>query len=295
MSACSGTSNGASGRRAPVIAVSSRRRSTRPPGRCSRETPTTRNSATAWRSGTRRVRRTRSRATGRSSSGATARWPGRRLCRGPTWQVAPAADSIPARRCRSRSRSRRGSRARSRSSSARRATGPRAISLVERYSSLSEVDAALARATRFWDDTLGHRAGAHARRLVRPAGQPLAAVPDAELPHLGALRAVPARRRVRLPRSAAGRAWRCSTRARICAGRTCCARRRGSSSRATCSTGGIRRPAAAPGRGAPTICCGCRTSWPRTCVTPATTSVLDEPVPFLEAPPLEAVCSRRRT
>src|SRR4029079_18701509 len=30
-----------------------------------------------------------------------------------------------------------------------------AISLVERYSSLSEVDAALDRATRFWDDTLG--------------------------------------------------------------------------------------------------------------------------------------------
>ena len=102
--------------------------------------------------------------------------------------------------------------------------------------------------------------GAHARRLVRPDRQPLAALPDAQLPHLGAQRAVSAGRRVRLPRSAAGRAGAAVSRGPISAARTCCARRRGSSSRATCSTGGIRRAAAARARAARTICSGCRTA-----------------------------------
>ena len=52
----------------------------------------------------------------------------------------------------------------------------------------------------------GRHPGAHAGRLVRPDRQSLAALSVAELPHLGAQRAVPARRRVRLPRPAAGRA-----------------------------------------------------------------------------------------
>ena len=50
------------------------------------------------------------------------------------------------------------------------------------------------------------RPGPHARRLVRSAREPMAAVPDPQLPHLGAQRALSARRRIRLPRSAAGRA-----------------------------------------------------------------------------------------
>ena len=84
-----------------------------------------------------------------------------------------------------------------------------------------------------------------------------------ELPHLGAQRPVSAGRRVRVPRSAAGRAGAASTRGRTSVASTCCAPRRGSSSRATCSTGGIRRAGAARGRAAPTICCGCRTPSPR--------------------------------
>ena len=71
------------------------------------------------------------------------------------------------------------------------------------------------------------------------------------------------------------------------AARIFCWRRRGSSSKATCSTGGIRRPAGARGRAARTICSGCRTRSRRTSRTPATMRVLDEAVPFLEAPPLE--------
>ena len=85
-----------------------------------------------------------------------------------------------------------------------------------------------------------------------------------------------ARRRVRLPRSAAGRAGAAPLAARICAASTCCARRRGSSSKATCSTGGIRRAAAAPARAAPTICSGCRTPSPRTSRHTGDDSVLDE-------------------
>ncbi len=193
----------AAGRRSPFRRDA---RSTRPPGRCSRATPTTRNSATAWRSCTRQARRTRSHVTGRSSSGATARWPGRRRSARPRLAGRAGARTRSLRGTADRrSRSRPGSRARSRSSSARRATGPRAIVacgavlLARRGRRRARTrDAVLGRHA-------GHRAGAHARRLVRSAGQPLAAVPDAELPHLGALRAIPARRRVRVPRSAAGR------------------------------------------------------------------------------------------
>ena len=76
------------------------------------------------------------------------------------------------------------------------------------------------------------------------------------------------------------------SRDRICTESTCCSPPAGSSSKATCSTGGTPRVAAAPARDAPTICCGCRT-WRRT-TSPrqAMTQVLDEVVPFLEAPPL---------
>ena len=79
---------------------------------------------------------------------------------------------------------------------------------------------------------------------------------------------------------------RCSIRDRICAAPISCWRRRVSSSKATCSTGGIRRPAAARARDVRTICCGCRTPPPPMSREPAIDSLLDEVVPFLEAPPL---------
>ena len=57
------------------------------------------------------------------------------------------------------------------------------------------------------------------------------------------------------------RRWRAST---------CCGPRPGSSSRATCSTGGTRPPAAACARASPTTCSGCRSSSPTTSRSPAT-------------------------
>ena len=63
----------------------------------------------------------------------------------------------------------------------------------------------------------------HAGRFVRSAGEPLAAVSGAQLPHLGAQRTVSARRRVRVPRSAAGRAGAAVYAAAISAAPICCA------------------------------------------------------------------------
>jgi cellobiose phosphorylase len=63
--------------------------------------------------------------------------------------------------------------------------------------------------------------------------------------------------RLRLPRPAAGRDGAGARRARSFAS-TCCAARGASSSRATCSIGGIRRRGAACARAAPTITSGCR-------------------------------------
>ncbi len=50
-----------------------------------------------------------------------------------------------------------------------------------------------------------HRAGEDARRFLRPAHEPLAALPVAQLAAVGPHRILPARRRLRLPRPAAGR------------------------------------------------------------------------------------------
>ena len=66
------------------------------------------------------------------------------------------------------------------------------------------------------------------------------------------------RRRVRLPRSAAGRDGAGPLPSRACCASICCCARRGSSAKATCSTGGIRPRAAACARIAPTTICGCR-------------------------------------
>ena len=64
-----------------------------------------------------------------------------------------------------------------------------------------------------------------------------------------------------------------------------CAPPAASSWRATCSTGGIRRPAAACAPASPTTCCGCP-SWSRHYVeATGDAAILDERVPFLQGRP----------
>ena len=106
----------------------------------------------------------------------------------------------------------------------------------------------------------GRRAGGNARRGAQRAGQRLAAVPDARVPPVGAQRLLPIRRRVRIPRPVAGRHGAGACRAAADARALLLCAQRASSSKATCSTGGIRRPGAACARIARTITCGCR--WP---------------------------------
>ena len=128
------------------------------------------------------------------------------LARGAASPDASAPASIPARRSRPRSTLPPGApRARSSSSSARPPRRPRRGPLARR-----------ATARRTSTSTLEDRAnrlGRHPRRrpgqdpgpLHGPAAEPLAPLPDARLPGLGALRLLPGGRRLRLPRSAPGR------------------------------------------------------------------------------------------
>ena len=114
--------------------------------------------------------------------------------------------------------------------------------------------------------------------------QPLAAVPDAGVSGVGAVGVLSGRRRVRLPRSAAGRAgadrsprpgWRAST---------CCEPRRGNSARATSSTGGTLPAGAASARGSPTTCLWLPYVVARYVDVTGDGAVLDEVVPFLDGP-----------
>ena len=119
------------------------------------------------------------------------------------------------------------------------------LELAARYASLAAAEAALAATERAVGRHARRAAGPHAGRFVRSDRQSLAAVSDARAAASG---------RAAGPISPAARSasaiscrtsWRCSTRGRTSAARICCTPRRGSSSRATCSTGGIRRAAAA--------------------------------------------------
>ena len=127
-----------------------------------------------------------------------------------------------------------------------------------------------------------------ARPVAQLPRQRLAALPDARLPRVGAQRLLPVRRRLRLPRSAAGRDGAGPRRAGACCASTCSAARRASSAKATCSTGGIRRRAAACARASPTITCGCRCAACRYVHATGDTGVLDETRPLPRRPRREA-------
>ena len=132
-----------------------------------------------------------------------------------------------------------------------------------------EVDGAINRSSCFWDDDARHDPGPDPGRFVRSPGESVAAVSVAQLPHLG-----PQRTRTSLEARSDSAiscrtSCRCSMRSRICAVHISCWRPRGSSSRGTSSTGGIRRPDAERARDVRTICCGCRTPRRPTSHTPA--------------------------
>ena len=216
----------------------------RRPARCSRAIPGTQRLRDA-----RRLRR--SGRTADATGPATAReFLGRNgtlgspaaLLAGAAVRATWAPGSIPAPRCRRRSSSQPGGASRSSSSSAR----PRSRDEAQR------ADRALPRRRSRRGACRGRRALGRAarRRPGQDAGpgdghhaQRLAALSDARLPHLGALGASTRRAAPTASATSCRTAWRCRVaRAGDDARSICCARRRGSSSKATCSTGGCRSP-----------------------------------------------------
>ncbi len=162
-----------------------------------------------------------------------------------------------------------------------------ALELAARYRRLEEADATLDRVERMWDEMLG-------AIQVHTPDDSFDLIVNRWLLYQTLSCRIWARCGLYQPGGAfgfrdqlAGRAGAALSRSRTCAVRICFAPRRVSSSRATCSIGGIRRAAAARARAVRTTCSGCRTSSAAYVSGTGDESVLDEDVAFLEAPPLE--------
>ena len=172
------------------------------------------------------------------------------------------------------------------------ATAAEARELIARYRA-ADLDALLRSVTRRWDERARGRAGEDARSRPRPPAEPLAALPDARLPGLGAVGLLPGERRLRLPRPAPGRHGPRGLASRSSPGSICCAPPRGSSWRATSSTGGCRRRGTGCAPASPTT----RSGWPTPSLhyirVTGDRAVLDERVPFLDGPALARRRARR--
>ena len=178
---------------------------------------------------------------------------------------------IRARRSRCRSSWPTARSARSCSGSARRPATTRRASSCSAFADRRRARMRSTAVQRLLDAHARRRAGRDAGSGARRAGQRLAASTRSLSCRLWARSGVlPVGRRIRFPRSVAGRDGARPCRAAICCASNCCAARRVSSARATSSTGGIRRRGAACARIARTTICGCRSRRAATSQRPAT-------------------------
>ena len=173
-------------------------------------------SATASRSRTSAGRQTRldRRPDGVPRPQRHARPPGRAARRRAALRTGSAPASTPAARCRPGSSSSRTARPRSSSSSARRRRRTEARALVDALPRRPTSTRSSRAVTEHWDDVLGTVQVTTPDRVHGPPAEPLAALPDARLPGLGALGLLPGERRLRLPRPAPGRDGARASRAR---------------------------------------------------------------------------------